>query len=524
MSLLEEIASRLPNASTDEIRSLAKMVKFGTKELLWVPNEGPQTEAYNSPADELFYGGQAGGGKTDLLIGLALTAHRRSLVLRRTNKEADKLVERFAEIIGHRNGWNGQDDVWRIDGRTIDIGGCQLENDKQKRKGIPHDLKAFDEITDFSESQYVFITTWTRSTTPGQRTRIVATGNPPTRPEGLWVIKRWAAWLDPKHPKPARPGELRWYTTIRGKDTEVDGPGPHDIGEPKPVMARSRTFIPAKLSDNPDLEATGYDAVLANLPDELRAAYREGRFDLSMRDDPWQLIPTAWVQAAMERWTPNPPQHAPMCAIGVDVARGGTAQTVIAPRYDAWFAPLLAVPGKETLDGPSVAGLIFSQRRNKATIVIDMGGGFGGSPYDFLRQNLPPEEVIGFNGANSSVARTLDKKLSFSNKRAEAHWKFREALDPGQEGGSPVCLPSDPELMADLTASTFLVGPRGIVIEEKTKIAERIGRSPDKGDAVIMAWSEGATVQTHGTVWRQALKTQHRPEVHGSYPNRRRKH
>jgi hypothetical protein len=40
-----------------------------------VPNVGPQTEAYFCEADELFYGGQAGGGKTDLLIGLALTAH-----------------------------------------------------------------------------------------------------------------------------------------------------------------------------------------------------------------------------------------------------------------------------------------------------------------------------------------------------------------------------------------------------------------------------------------------------------------
>ena len=48
-------------------------------------------------------------------------------------------------------------------------------------------------------------------------------GNPPTRPEGLWILQYWAAWLDPLHPNPARPGELRWY--IRGaadEDIEVD--------------------------------------------------------------------------------------------------------------------------------------------------------------------------------------------------------------------------------------------------------------------------------------------------------------
>jgi hypothetical protein len=59
-------------------------------------------------ADEIFYGGQAGGGKTQLGLGLALTAHRHSLILRRINKDAVKLVERVAEILGHRNGYNGQ--------------------------------------------------------------------------------------------------------------------------------------------------------------------------------------------------------------------------------------------------------------------------------------------------------------------------------------------------------------------------------------------------------------------------------
>ena len=40
------------------------------------PSNRPQVEAYNSKADLLLYGGAAGGGKTDLLIGLALTQHR----------------------------------------------------------------------------------------------------------------------------------------------------------------------------------------------------------------------------------------------------------------------------------------------------------------------------------------------------------------------------------------------------------------------------------------------------------------
>ena len=51
--------------------------------MAWVPNPGPQAQAFLCEADELFYGGEAGGGKTDLGIGLALSAHKRSLLLRR---------------------------------------------------------------------------------------------------------------------------------------------------------------------------------------------------------------------------------------------------------------------------------------------------------------------------------------------------------------------------------------------------------------------------------------------------------
>lgn len=126
------------DASTREgMMATANAAAAGRK---WVPNPGPQTDAYFCEADELFYGGQAGGGKSDLEIGLALTEHHRSLVLRRTNREALGLVERMAEVIGDRDGWSGQHGIWRLDERTVEISGCQLEEDKQKFKGAPHDL------------------------------------------------------------------------------------------------------------------------------------------------------------------------------------------------------------------------------------------------------------------------------------------------------------------------------------------------------------------------------------------------
>jgi hypothetical protein len=201
--------------------------------------------AVECDADELFFGGSAGGSKTQTLIGLALTKHQRSLILRRTNKEASKLVDEIAAVFGSRDGYNGQENVWRLaDGRVIDIGGCQYEDDKQKWKGIAHDGLFWDEIADFSESQFRFINTWNRTAVPGQRVRVVAAGNPPTTPEGFWVLKYWGPWLDKNHPNPAAPGELRWFTTVKGVDTEVEGRGPHLI-DGEMITARSRTFIPA---------------------------------------------------------------------------------------------------------------------------------------------------------------------------------------------------------------------------------------------------------------------------------------
>lgn len=482
----KEGLAAMPTAERAEILKAALLATENTR---WVPNPGPQTVAYFSPADEIFYGGQAGGGKTDLALGLAISEHKRSLVLRRTNKEAEGLVSRLEDIFGSRDGWNGQSGTWRIGDKTVEIGGCQLEEDKQKRKGIPHDLYAFDEISDFAESQYTFITGWNRSADPKQRCRVLATGNPPTRPEGLWVVRRWGAWLDPQHPNPAQPGEIRWYTTgPDGKEIEVPGRGPHMV-DGQEVYARSRTFIPSKLSDNPDLSAGGYAAVLAALPPELRAAYRDGSFSTMMSDHAYQAIPTAWVYAAQDRWTPQPPVGAPMSCIGVDVAQGGADNTVLAVRFLSWYDKLIVVPGMDTPDGKAVAGLVVKNRRERAKVVVDIGGGWGGDAHAHMREN--GIDSVSYMGIKASSQRTVDGLLTFSNVRTEAYWRLREALDPSQVGGSKVMLPKDTTMVADLCAPRFSLTSRGLVLEAKTEVVKRLGRSPDRGDAVVMAWHAG---------------------------------
>lgn len=515
-SLLDDVISRLhvlPDGRRDELINEAIEA---TKEMVWVPNPGPQTTAFNSLADELYYGGQAGGGKSDLGVGLALTRHDQSLILRRYTADADSLAERTCSILGSRQGFNGSPPITiRLPGRLLTFGGMKDLEDRQRYKGDPKDLMVWDEIPDFLEQQYTFVCGWNRSANQNQRSRVVCTGNPPTTAEGLWVIKRWGAWLDPSHPKfgKVKDGDLLWYTTIDGADTEVNGPGPHWING-EPVIAKSRTFIRAKLSDNPDLAATNYDAVLAAMPEELRDAYREGKFDAGLKDKAFQMIPTAWVRAAQERWTEKPPIGVPMCALAVDCTGGGTDPMVIASRFDGWFSPAITIPGNQIpaeMAGRAAAGHVVAYRRDNAIMIVDMGGGYGGPLYEHLHMNFDTTQdreplVKPFKGSEASVRRTIDGTLGFNNRRTESLWKMREALDPGQAGGSPIMLYPSNLLLGDLTACTYEVR-RGILhAEDKVTVCKRLGRSTNEGDAVCMAWTAGPIASTDGAIWDQMRK------------------
>jgi hypothetical protein len=358
----------------------------------------------------------------------------------------------------------------------------------------------------------MFIKTWNRSARPGQRCRIVCAGNPPTTAEGTWVIRYWAPWLDPKHPNPAKSGEVRHFIMDRDdRSHEVPGPGKYriihnsgalplieaistdDPQQPEEdveiVRSRSRSFIRAGLKDNPYL-GEDYAANLDSLPSEIRSAYRDGKFDDAIKDSPWQTIPTDWIRAAQERWRPQPPAGVPMCAMAADVAQGGPDNSVLAMRYDGWYDKNVKIPGKQTPRGSDLAAVMLAKKRDDPAMIVDMGGGYGGSVYEALENaGIKP---VAYKGSEGATGRTRDGKLKFKNKRTQAIWQFREALDPDQAGGSGIMLPDDPVLVADLTAPTFRIIGDMIEVESKESVCDRLGRSTDDGDAVVMAWFDGA--------------------------------
>ena len=472
----------LPSLNAQE-RALITLVRNPNH--VWRPQLGAQTAGYLSEADELYYGGQAGGGKTELLLGLGLTAHQRSIIFRRNYtqfKGGEGLIQRALAVIGDRGHFSSRiNGLLMNDGRTVEFAGIEDLGELGKWKGRPHDLCAFDELSEFLEQMYLFLAGWVRTTIPGQRTRIVGAGNPPTSVEGEWVIRRWGAWLDPQHNHPAKAGDIRWYARIDDKDTEVEDGTPFDYhGES--VQPKSRTFLPATLADNPILARTGYAAQLQALPEPLRSQLLFGDYNIGLKDDPWQIIPSAWVDAAMRRWHPEQRPDGLATCSGLDVARGGAAKTVLAQRWGNWFAPLQRIPGRETPDGQEGRRIVMQALLSGGYANIDVGGP-GAAVVDLCREVDADVVPVNFGAGTKHKDRT--NLLHFLNVRAFMYWSFREALDP--ENGDGIMLPPDTELKADLCAPRWMMRVSGIQVEDKDEIVKRLGRSPDAGDAVVLA-------------------------------------
>ncbi len=86
--------------------------------------------------------------------------------------------------------------------------------------------------------------------------------------------------------------------------------------------------------------------------------------------------------------------------------------------------------------------------------------------------------TYGYNGGTSP-----SDGGRYLNARAEAYWRLREKLEAGE-----IALPPDEKLMDELLATRWRPTPEGKVrIEAKDDLKARLGRSPDKADAVVMA-------------------------------------
>ena len=515
---IEALEAFIKGASPDVLAQLTEIAAPKLK-MAWLPQDGPQSAAYYSPADELLYGGAAGGGKTDLLLGLATTQHERSLIFRAQSKDLDGLWERLNQLVPSPVSKN---DVKRYvrtgDNRTIEGGHLDLPGSERAWQGRPHDLIGFDEAAQLAEARVNFVLQWLRSTTPGQRKRVVMATNPPI-PEigadgqmndtaaGDWLLRWFAPWLDDHFPKRAKPGELRWCYMIAEGDrlttVWVDGPGcfhpvtgervpdatQDDIENGKVLVARSRTFIKSLLKDNLFLRGSGYAEKLAGTPEPLRSMLLNGDFTVKAEDHARQIIPTDWILQAQKRWNETSEQdmlRRIQIVLYGDIAQGGADTTAIASLCTGdYFDELLTQPGKKTPDGKSVARLLMDERLDGSLIALDATGGWAGATHAMLSERYKIDaELHTVSMTDGSYEPTGIYR--YGNLRAKMWWEFRLALDP--KSGFKIALPPSPRLRVQLAAPHWFVRGKELFVESKDDLRKRLGSSTDEADAVLGAW------------------------------------
>lgn len=257
------------------------MIEVETK--VWRPHE-KQEEFLSIPDSvfEGFYGGAAGGGKSELLVMIPIVRgfyrypEFRGLLLRRTFPELQRsLIDRSKRWYHLTDAkYNEQNKRWTWpSGAVLEFGYSADERDIRQYDTDEYSYIGLDELTHFTEFQYLYITSRCRSTTPGLPKLVRSASNPGNIGHG-WVRKRFV--------EPDRAG---------GKillDTRTN---------------TKRIFIPAKLTDNPYLakEDPEYANRLLILPIAERKAKLEG--------DWWTFSGQVFDEWRYERF-PDEPENA----------------------------------------------------------------------------------------------------------------------------------------------------------------------------------------------------------------------
>jgi len=228
---------------------------------------------------------------------------------------------------------------------------------------------------------------------------------------------------------------------------------------------------------------------------ENSAVYQNRVLGEFAADDVDGLIALADVERAIERWHALHEQYItqPPAVIGVDVARFGSDETVlayvVAGPDDLTYVQRLHYYNQQDIVQTTDRVQRALDAFGGAAAVIDVVG-IGAGVFDNLRH--AGYSVRAFSAGEGTDQTDRSGELMFADKRSAAWWRVRELLQDDK-----LAIPDDDKLTGDLLAPKWAEGLGGkIRAEKKLDIRKRIGRSTNAADAVIMAlWEEigGAT-------------------------------
>lgn len=220
----------------------------------------------SATADEVLYGGAAGGGKTcGQLIDAFLYAMRytrsKQILFRRSYPELEKSVIRQAfelfPVTLYKYS-NTSHTMTFQNGSVLDFGYISSEEDVYQYQSAEYDVIRFDELTHFTEFQYEYMRSRLRGTN-GYPKQMKSSTNPGNIGH---------AWVKARFIDPAEYGK------------EFVGEYVNDENGNKKAL--TRIFIPAKVTDNKFLMENdpNYILNLSALPESQRKALRDGSWDI----------------------------------------------------------------------------------------------------------------------------------------------------------------------------------------------------------------------------------------------------
>lgn len=256
----------------------------------WAPYPGPQTRFLTSTADEALIGGMAGPGKTDcLLMGALRFVHvpgYQGIIFRRYLKDVKRELWRRAMKwypgVGGKPNKSDHSFTWNDGQSIIRFGGMENEDDKYRYKSDEFQYIAFDELSEFTQSQYTYLFSRIRSTLRFEGKRLPCLLRAGTNPGSEWILRRFAPWVyyghddDEDYDGPRVPnGQPVWVRPDHDNDGEefrTDRPEPGDRDW------TSRVFFPANRADNVALQQGDphYEARLNQLDRIERARLKDG--------------------------------------------------------------------------------------------------------------------------------------------------------------------------------------------------------------------------------------------------------
>ena len=165
---------------------------------------------------------------------------------------------------------------------------------------------------------------------------------------------------------------------------------------------------------------------------------------------------------------------------GIDVARFGVDKTIFIHRKGMKTMDIEEHTKQDTMETTGQAHVYLGKRPFSSANVDVVGVGAG--VFDRLVELNPYREIFGINTGVPSSNPDM-----FFNLRAELGWMLRELFM-----NDSISIPADDELMAQLSNIKYKFNSKGqIIIESKEEMKRRSLPSPDKADALALAYYEG---------------------------------